>query len=260
MIKKLVFYVSAAALVVLQSCSINTETTYYKDTATSMESNILLDQSALGMMSMMNSQDKTSSLPNLSTLTKNWQSLYEIQKDGKIVLNSDSAAVLKKMFMKLNEKDGQILGISLKYDKLLPKEITTLLANSSQLKGVPMQDVGKWDGKKLIIDTEKFNTSNFFEAFEENSNNASSAPKTKQDSLQNYGKDMAKSMIGMMRMFNSNINSTLKFQKPIKSIEGKHDFVTQLDNKTIQIHVRTNDLLDGKKLQNADKQIIITTE
>ena len=72
---------------------------------------------------------------------------------------------------------------------------------------------------------------------------------------------MAKGMFGMMKMFNINLNSTLKFQKPIKSIVGKHDFVKQIDSKTIQINVRTNDLLDnGKALTYKDKRIIVTTE
>ena len=53
----------------------------------------------------------------------------------------------------------------------------------------------------------------------------------------------------------------LKFQKPIISIVGKHDFVKQIDKKTIQITVRSNDLFDGSKnLVNKDKQITITTE
>ena len=72
---------------------------------------------------------------------------------------------------------------------------------------------------------------------------------------------MAEGMLGMMKMINMNFTSTLKFQKPIKSIVGKHDFVKQIDKKTIQITVRSNDLFDGSKnLVNKDKQITITTE
>ena len=72
---------------------------------------------------------------------------------------------------------------------------------------------------------------------------------------------MAQSMAGLMKMVNMNFSNTLKFQKPIKSIVGKHDFVKQIDNKTIQINVRSKDLMDnGKTLVNKDKKIIITTE
>ena len=72
---------------------------------------------------------------------------------------------------------------------------------------------------------------------------------------------MAEGMLGMMKMINMNFTSTLKFQKPIISIVGKHDFVKQIDKKTIQITVRSNDLFDGSKnLVNKDKQITITTD
>jgi len=65
----------------------------------------------------------------------------------------------------------------------------------------------------------------------------------------------------MMKMFNMNFTSTMKFQKPITSISGKHDFVKQIDAKMIKINVRTSDLLDnGKALTNKDRKIIITTQ
>jgi hypothetical protein len=72
---------------------------------------------------------------------------------------------------------------------------------------------------------------------------------------------MAQSVMGMMKMFPVNFSNTIKFQKPIKSIVGKHDFVKQIDKKTIQINVRSDELLDDKKkLTDKDQKIIITTE
>lgn len=250
------------ALFLLLSCSVNTATTYYKDAATSMESHILADKSMLGMLSMMNTENPVKKVPQLSNLSTEWKSLYDIQKDGKITLNRDSAKVLQKMFMKLNKEQGEIFGVSLKYDKLLPGEVAMLLAQSKQLKRIPLQNAAQWDGKQLIIDTEKFNSTEFLnEIGKNNSPSDNSKPKTKSDSLEVYGKQMAKGMVGMMKMFNINFTSTMKFQKPIKSITGKHDFVKQIDPKTIQINVRSNDLLDeGKSLTNKDKKIIIVTE
>ena len=134
MVNQLRIWVSALAVAVLQSCSVSTETTYYKDAATSMESNILMDQSMLGMMSMMG--EKKNLITNskeLSTLSTEWKSLYDIQKDGKITLNKDSAKVLQKLFLKVNKAQGEIYGLSVKYDKLLPGEIATLLSQSKQL-------------------------------------------------------------------------------------------------------------------------------
>ena len=76
MIKKLGLWVSGLGLILVQSCSVNTETTYYKDSASSMESNILMDKSMLGMMNMMG--DKKDVLENskeFGKLTTDWQSL-----------------------------------------------------------------------------------------------------------------------------------------------------------------------------------------
>ncbi len=261
--KKIQFWALAFFAIILQSCSVNTETTYYKDSASSMQSNILMDKSMMGLMNMMNASDSTAKkAPDLKNLSTDWKSLYDIQKDGLITLNQDSVKVLKKMFMKLNKENGEILGISMKYDKLMPQEVTRLFTQSKQMKNIPLQNIANWDGKKLTIDTEKFNFGEILTEIEKKTEEKDfSKPKSKTDSIEAYGKQMANGMLGMMKMFNMNLTNTLKFQKPIKSIEGKHDFVKQIDNKTIQINVRTNDLMDAdKKLKNKDKKIIITTE
>lgn len=264
MIKKVGLWVSGIAILVLQSCSINTETTYYKDSASSMESHVLLDKSMLGMMNMMGKRSdeilkKSNEFENLTT---DWKSLYDIQKSGKIVVNPDSAQVLKKLFLKLNKDKNEVYGLSLKYDKLLPNEIASLLTQSKQLKKMPLQDFANWNGKSLTIDTEKFNSADFLNEIGKNTKDEqTSTPKTKSDSVEVYGRQMTQGMLGMMKMFNMNFSNTLKFQKPIKTIVGKHDFVKQIDKKTIQINVRSNDLLDGgKTLTNKDKKIVITTE
>ena len=264
MIKNFGLWVSGFLLLVMQSCSVNTETTYYKDSATSMESNILLDKSMLGMMSMMgnNSADVLMNSKEFGNLTTEWKSLFDLQKDGKITVNPDSAKVLKKLYLKLNKDKNELYGLSLKYDKLLPKEIASLLSQSKQLKRIPLQDIANWNGNTLTIDTDKFNSADMLSEIGKNTQDKeTSAPKTKSDSIAAYGRQMAQSMAGMLQMVNANFTNTLKFQKPIKSITGKHDFVKQIDNKTIQINVRSKDLLnEGKNLINKDKKIIITTE
>ncbi|WP_143068754.1 hypothetical protein [Kaistella treverensis] len=258
--KKIGLWLSAVGLIALQSCSVNTETTYYKDSASSMESNILMDKGMLSMMNMMSGdQSKPAALSKLST---DWKSFYDIQKDNLLTLNKDSTKVLQKMFVKLNKDKGEIYGVSLKYDKLLPQEVTSLLSQSKELKRLPLQNIAKWNGNTLTIDTDKFNSASFLNTIEENAEQKEiKNPKTKSDSIEAYGRQMAQSVMGMMKMFPVNFSSTIKFQKPIKSIVGKHDFVKQIDKKTIQINVRSDDLLDdGKKLTNKDKKIIVTTE
>ena len=258
--KKISLWVSALLLIVLQSCSVNTETTYYNDSASSMESNILIDKGMLSMMNMMNNgSDKA---PNFSKFSTDWKSLYDLQKDGLITLNKDSVKVLHKMFLKLNKDKGEIYGVSLKYDKLLPAEVTTLLSQSKALQRMPLQNIATWNGKTLTIDTDKFNSVQFLSKMENVADNKeSSTPATKSDSIAAYGQKMAENMVGMMKMFPVNFSNTIKFQKPIKSIVGKHEFVKQIDKKTIQINLRSNDLLDEKNtLKDKDKKIIITTE
>lgn len=253
----------AVLLWIVQSCSVNTETTYYKDSATSMQSNILMDKAMLGMMNMMgNSPADAAKKTDLGKLTTEWKSLYDIQKDGLVKLNEDSVKVLKKLYMKLNKENGEVLGLSVKYDKLLPNEITQLFSQSKQLRNIPLQDAAQWNGKTLTIDTGKFNMGDFMGEIDKiNEPQPTSAPKTKSDSITAYGKQMASGMIGMLKMVNMNISSTMKFQKPIKTISGRHDYVKQLDKNTVQINVRTKDLMDSdKKLKNKDSKIIIETE
>lgn len=254
---------SFAALFTLQSCSLNTTTTYYPDTATSSESNIMLEQNMMGMMSMMGDKNMgDASSKELNNLPTEWKSLYDIQKEEKGKINEDSAKILKKMYLKVTKENGEISGISIKNDKLFPAEIKSILAQDKKLKSLPLQDIADWDGKTLTINTEKFNsTAMFDEMAKDPEKDIETVPVSKSDSLEGFGKDMAQGMMGMLKMFDMNLTSTLKFQKPIKSIVGKHDFVKKIDDKTIQISVRSKELMaEGKNLKNKDKKIIVTTE
>ena len=261
MIKRFALTVSAAALLVMQSCSMNTETTYYKDSASSMQSNVLIDRTMFGVMNMMGNGAADASPVDTGKLSTNWQSLYDLQKDGTVTLNDKKVAPLKKMFVKLNKSGSEIQGFSLKYDKLLPAEIASIFASKKELSKLPLSDFGRWDGNKLEIDTEKFNIAENLSDLDVAKNaQVRTTPGTKQDSIIAYGRQMASGMVGMLKMVNMNFSNTLKFQKPIKSISGKHDFVQQLDKNTIRINVRTADLWEEGKLKNKDKKIVVTTE
>ncbi len=258
---KLLFFVGFLGL--LQSCNIQTETSYYKDSATSMQSTVLMDQSMMGMMNMTNQNSDSKSLPGIGNLTTDWKSLFDLQKQGKVILNPDSTKVLKKMFLKLNKSNGELTGISLKYDKLMPQELQNLFSQSKSLNKLPLQNFGNWDGKTLTIDTDKFNSTDFIQQISQSNEDkkTTETPKSKADSMQVYGEQLAKGMFGMMKLVNLHFSNTLKFQKPIKSIVGKHDFVKQIDDRTILINVNSRDLMnEKKKLTNQDKKIIITTE
>lgn len=260
MILKFRGWAVAAALLLLQACSVNTETTFYKDAASSMESNVMIDRNMLSMMNMMGNQPQKT---DLSRLSSDWKSLYDLQKDGMVTLNKDSAKVLQKLFLKINKDKDEIYGLSIKYDKLLPGEIAALLTQSRELKQLPLQNVGTWNGKTLTINTDLLNSANFLSQLENTAETEISAkPKTKSDSLEVYGRQMAQSAMGMMKMFPVNITNTIRFQRPIKSITGSHEFIKQIDRKTIQITVRSSDMIDnGKRKSSSENQkIVITTE
>lgn len=249
------------AFLLLQSCSISTDTTYFKNTSSSTETNILMDQTALNMLGMAGTGSPLNSA-DIKKLSTTWQSFYDIQKDGLINLNQDSVAVLKKFFVKVNKRNNEIYGLSLKYDKLFPGEVTALFRLNKSLQSIPLQNIGNWDGKSLTIDTKNFDTADLIGKLARLENEKTpTVPQNKSDSLEVYGKQMATGMLGLMKMFNMNFNSTLKFQKPIKTITGSHDFVKQLDNRTLQINVRSKELLDNSdRLQNKDRYIIVKTE
>lgn len=128
-------WILGAAIFQMHSYSVNTQTTYYKDSATSVESNILMDQSELGMLSMMgNPSGPLSQSETFSNLSTDWKSFYDIQKDGKVTLNGDSAQVLKKLFLKLNKDNGEVFGLSLKYDNSGPAKSQVYLRRRNNSK------------------------------------------------------------------------------------------------------------------------------
>lgn len=248
-------------LIGLQSCSVKSENTYFKDTSTSMQTNVQVDRGMLGLFSMMAGTGSGIKKSDLNTLPADWKSFYDIQKTGKIVLNDKDAGALKKIFLKTNTANGEIAGLSVKYDKLFPKEIAALFADTRYLNRIPMQDFGKWDGKNLTINTAKLNVADAFNILESAERPELKTPKTKYDSIENYGRQMAAGMVGLMKMVNMNFSNTLKFQKPIRKISGKHDFIRQTDSHTVEINVSSKDLWDnGKNLTNKDPEITITTD
>ncbi len=250
------FFITLTALL-LTSCSVNSETTYYNDSASSMQTDILIDQSMLSVMA-----PALTNQPNYQKLTTKWQSLYDLQKDAKITLNKDSVKVLQKLFVRLNKDQGQVYGLSLKYDKLMPGEVAQLFSQSKQLKRLPLQNISTWNGKTLTLNTEALKADALMNTVRNiASEPAVGTPKTKSDSLEMYGREMAEGMLGMMKMFPVTISNTIKFQKPIKTISGKHDYIKQIDKRTIQISLRSTDALENKKqLTHSDPKIIIVTE
>lgn len=248
--KKLLFLL-IISLFTLQSCSINSETVYHTDSATST----MLDVDMKDAMSMMKSMMSDSlskgkkGLGELDKLPKTWTSLYELgKKEGKPdPKNPDSIRIMKKIFMKSNYENNEMAGVSLKLDHFT-KADNAIVKNFSKGQQLPIDNLtmNQWDGKTLTIDTDKLDLNSIKEII---------ANKIPSD-------EMAGMSPETLKMLYKNIGATLKFEKKIKSISGKHDWISKADDYSVKINYDLDYLFDKnrKPLQNADKKVIIVTE
>lgn len=147
--------------------------------------------------------------------------------------------------MKSTKEDKKLAGFSFKMDHFSPEDYL-VLKSFTKTEKIPMDQniYNNWDGKTLKIDTENFNLKSIEEAIQSKSS-----------------KEEAEKIAGMMIMFFKKIGTTLKFENPIQSITGKHDWVKQIDDHSIRIEYDLKAIYDkDSKLKNADKKIIIVTE
>ena len=246
-----------AVLLTLQSCSVSTEATFYKDkTSTS-----IVELDAAQMLSMMSSfatdeDGKNPTFDDMKKLPSEFTSMYDIRKsEGNVSSNPDSVRILKKIFLKKLGSANEITGTAFKFEKFTKQDIAMadhLLNGNKQSLPIDKFLFTDWDGKKLVL-----NTSNFSEDLVKELLNANldSAESSENNYSQNEQMKMMIQMLGMKANFN------LKFEGKIKSITGKHDFVSKVDDKTISITLDVNKLLeDNPTWGNADKEIIIITE
>jgi hypothetical protein len=189
----------------------------------------------------------------LEKLPRTWTSMYEMeQKEGKLKTeNPDSVKIMKKIFMKSNAEGKEVTGFSLKMDHFTKADYNSL-GNFSKDEKLPIDQMALnlWDGKTLIINTDQFNL----------------------DGLKDImsGKDMGDGAItadqaaSMMKMMYKSVGTTLKFENKIKSISGKHDWITKVDDYSVKINYDLDALFgeakDKKRLKNSDKKIVIVTE
>ena len=250
--KKLI-YLSLLGFIalMLQSCSINSDITYHKDAASST----LMDMDFREMITMMKSQggeEAQKGMGEMDKLPKDWTTLYDLQKkEGKKVSDHpDSIRLMKKMFIKGNFVVNELTGMSMKFDRFTKADYMDLAAMSKKEgEKMPMgnNNLNDWDGKKLVIDTDKLSLKDF----EKLMAGEQGEGEEKMDPEQ---------MKAMMTMMMKKFTINLKFENDIKSITGKHDWIKQIDKRTVQINYDTSNLDESKKLTNKDKQIVIITE
>lgn len=250
--KKLFFYTLFLAIGIMQSCSVNTEITYFKDSTFTT----VMDVDAKEMFGMAKSFASDSadnkSFKELENLPKTWTSFYDLQlKEGeKVSKNPDSVRLMKKGFMKSNYDGDELAGFSMKLEKFTQKEFENfsfLKSGKTKELGLEKQAFTQWDGKSLTIDTSDFN-------FDNPAGDEEMTPEEKEAEKAQ--------MKQMMQMFDMKMSSTLKFENKIKSITGKHDWVKKTDDHTVTITFDFAKMFDENppELSNTDKQIVITTE
>ncbi|WPO91329.1 hypothetical protein [Chryseobacterium sp. HR92] len=235
------------SLFILQSCSVNSEIVYHKDAASTSVMDIDTREFMAEMMAMTPDSLKQKEFGEMDRLPTTWTSMYDVaRKEGKLKTeNPDSIKIMKKIFMKSTKENNTLAGFSFKMDHFSPEDYL-ILKSFTKTEKIPLDQniYNNWDGKTLTIDTENFNLKSIEEAIRSKSS-----------------KEEAEKMAGMMIMFFKKIGTTLKFESPIKSITGKHDWVKQIDDHSIRIEYDLKTIYDkDSKFKKEDKKIIIVTE
>ncbi|TZF93179.1 hypothetical protein FW781_19630 [Chryseobacterium panacisoli] len=235
------------SFLILQSCSVNSEIVYHKDAASTSVMDIDTREFMAEMMAMTPDSLKQKEFGEMDRLPTTWTSMYDVaRKEGKLKTeNPDSIKIMKKIFMKSTKENNTLAGFSFKMDHFSPEDYQ-ILKSFTKTEKVPLDQniYNNWDGKTLTIDTGNFNLKSIEEAIRSKSS-----------------KEETQKMAGMMIMFFKKIGTTLKFENPIKSMTGKHDWVKQIDDHSIRIEYDLKALYDkDSKFKNEDKKIIIVTE
>jgi len=256
---KKVLFLLVISLFALQSCSVNSEIVFHKDAASTTLMDIDMKDAMTMFKSMMPDSVKNDKkeLAELEKLPKTWTSLYEMEKkEGKLkTTNPDSIKIMKKVFMKSNFDKDELSGFSMKMDHFTKADYNTIGSMSKKDKlPIDQMALNMWDGKILTIDTGNLNINGFKDIL--------SGKGLPGDEGASGDESSAETASSMMKMMLKKMSTTLKFENKIKSISGKHDWITQVDDHTIRVDYNLDEMFgDSKKqLKNSDKKIIIVTE
>ncbi|WP_353148238.1 hypothetical protein [Chryseobacterium sp.] len=235
------------SLLIVESCNVNSEIIYHKDAASTSVSDIDTREFIAEMKAMTPDSLQQKEFGELDKLPASWTNLYDLEKkEGKLkTANQDSIRIMKKIFMKSNKESNEPSGFSIKLEHFTQEDYLALKSYTKDEKLPLDQNIfNTWDGKTLTINTKNFNLKNIEEALRSKSSNEES-----------------EKMEGMMMMFFKKIGTTLKFENKIKSITGKHDWLTKIDDYSVRIEYDLKAMYDKEaKFKNADPTITIVTE
>jgi len=253
---KKILFLLVITLITLQSCSVNSEIVYHKDAASTTLMDIDMKEAMTMFKSMMPDSVKNDKkeLAELEKLPKTWTSLYDMEKkEGKLKTdNPDSIKIMKKVFMKSNFDKDELVGFSMKMDHFTKADYNTV-GNMSKKDKLPVDQMtlNTWDGKTLTIDTENLNINGFKDVL-----GKSGLPG------EDASDETTESSSSMLKMMLKKMSTTLKFENKIKSITGKHDWITKVDDHTVRVDYNLDEMFGDSKqqLKNSDKKIVIITE
>ncbi len=217
----------------------------------SFETDIDMSQ-ALGMMEgfLPDSLKQNNDFMNTDKYPKDWKSLYDLKKEeGKVTTNPDSIRLLKKIFFKGNFNQDKFSGFSVKTEALTKDEIAStgkLMGKDGAMMNNSAFD--DWNGKTLTINTSKLQISE-----KEIQDIFKSGEQTKAED-----KQQIESLLGMMQI---DFKNQLLFDNKIKSIKGQHDWIKKINDKTIEVTINVQEMMDkNHQFKNKDEIILIETE
>lgn len=249
--KKILFFF-LVSLFTIQSCSVESEITFHKNkTSSTMMDVDMKDAMAILKARLADTAStKKSGIEDIGSLPKDWISFYDFLKKKNWKINDpDSVKVMKKIFVKSNYTDNEMHGLSLKMDHFSKDDYlsTGKILKNNQLP-IDRAAMNSWDGKTLTIDTENLNLNGL------------------KNILNNQGLSTTQALTSLeySKMMYKKIGTVLKFEKKIKSISGKHDWISKLDDYSVRINYDLAYLFNEEKkiktLVNSDKKIVIVTE
>jgi hypothetical protein len=229
---------------------VNSEIIYHKNAASTSVTDIDVKRFVAEMRAAVpDSLNDKKKYGNFDTFPTAWTSLVELERQDRETrtTNPDHVRIMKKIFMKSTKENGAPTIISLKTDHFTQNDYS-VLTDYMKNERLPVEQniFNRWDGKTLTIDTDNFNLKNIKTAI--SSKSSGNNPEKAEE---------------MLTMYFKNISTTLKFEKKIKSMTGKHDWVKQIDDRTVKISYDLKTIFEKDKegmFENADKKIVIVTE
>lgn len=241
----------------MMSCSLDHKSVYHKDETQSMQ----IETNLKEFLAMYNAfageedADFNKSLEDLKKIPNEWTTVYkagsEIFDDAETPKKeTDTVRMMKKVYIKSDYDGDEYKGLSVKYDRMEAKYVNiwnAFLMNEENSFKLPTSAFSEMKNKKMVINTADF-----------------VSPEIKRMLVQSVSENEEQSQEQLkyiLKIFDVSINNELYFENKIKSVQGKHDWVTQKDDHTLIVNYKLSHLFDPEKTpKQTDQKIIVTTE